>query len=126
VLVNCTAGSTVDFTVVYPAALPAGARYWKYGPTATTPAPHWYVLPATLSGSTATFSITDGGLGDDDLAANGAVVDQGGPGGATLPPQQVPTLSEWALMVLAALVAFTGMLAGRGRLRPVRARIVHR
>jgi len=107
--VSFTPGATISFTVTYPATLAAGTQYWKYGPTSGTPAPHWYVLPATISGSTAKFSVTDGGAGDDDLAANGTVVDQGGPGVPLAgSPIQVPTLSEWALMLLAAMVAMMG------------------
>jgi hypothetical protein len=121
VLMNCSPGTSITFTVTYPAPLPAGTRYWKYGPTAANTTPHWYVLPATIAGATATFSITDGGLGDDDLAANGTVVDQGGPGG---PPtgvdaMQVPTLSEWAMMVLALLMVALAA-AGPYRAWPLR------
>jgi microcystin-dependent protein len=109
-LSGCTAGSTVAFTIVYPQPLPAGTGYWKYGPTPSDPSPHWYRLPATVSGDTVTFSITDGAIGDDDLSANGTVVDQGGPGapggGA---PVAVPTLSEWMLLALAALLALGGL-----------------
>ena len=53
-----------------------------------TPA-QWYSLGAAnninLTGSTATFTITDGGLGDDDLTVNGTSVDAGGPGVGTTP-----------------------------------------
>ena len=78
---GCTpVGATLNFTVVYPQPLAPGTVYWKYGPTSAVPAPHWYTIPANVAGNTITFSITDGGLGDDDLAANGAVVDVGGPG----------------------------------------------
>lgn len=34
-----------------------------------------------LSGASATLTLTDGLLGDDDLMANGTIVDAGGPGG---------------------------------------------
>ncbi len=69
-------------------------------------------MPATIAGNTATFTITDGGLGDDDRAANGAIVDQGGPGvpggaGATA----IPTLSEWAMLALMGLAARVWRLA---------------
>jgi len=106
-------------SVVWPGALPAGTRYWKFGPTPDSAMPHWYELPATISGNTATFSITDGGLGDDDLAPNGTIVDQGGPGtgGSATAPEPVPTLSEWAMMVLVAMIAFAGMGAMRRRAR---------
>jgi len=111
---GCTPGSTITMAVTYPQPLPAGMQYWKYGPTPTDPVPHWYVLPATIAGATATFTITDGGLGDDDLAPNGTIVDQGGPGGPSgVAP--VPTLSEWAMLLLASLMLLAGMAEGRRR-----------
>ncbi len=104
----CPTGGTLTLTMTYPNSLPPGTRYWKYGPTADNHNPHWYMLPpsqATITGNTAVFTITDGGLGDDDLAANGAIVDQGGPGapgagGAT----GIPTLQEWALLLLGLML----------------------
>ncbi|QJR16695.1 beta strand repeat-containing protein [Usitatibacter palustris] len=105
-LSGCTPGSTVNFTISYPAGHPVGTQYWKYGPEPATPAPHWYVLPATIAGDTVRFSITDGGQGDDDLLANGTIVDQGGPGAPAGSPASVPipTLSEWAMLLLAMLM----------------------
>ena len=95
-------------------ALPAGTRYYKWGPTPGNPTPHWYEMPATISGATASFTITDGGLGDDDLAINGTIVDQGGAGvGAAGGVAAVPTLSAWALMLMAALLALAGLRRGR-------------
>jgi uncharacterized repeat protein (TIGR01451 family) len=119
-LTGCTPGSTITMTIAYPAALPAGTQYWKYGPEPGIPAPHWYVMPASINGSTVVFSITDGGRGDDDLAANSRIVDQGGPGvppaGGLGEPVQTPTLSQWALMVLALmLLAFAAPSLRRRR-----------
>ena len=84
--------------------------YWKYGPTPDNSTPHWYPLPVSIQGNVITFSIVDGGLGDDDLTANGTIVDQGGPGGgggggAT----SVPTLSEWAMFALVMLLGWLGI-----------------
>jgi hypothetical protein len=91
-------------TMTYPLVLPRGTVYWKYGPTALSPAPRWYVLPSSLGSNTMTFTITDGGLGDDDLLANGTIVDQGGPGvGGTGPG--IPMLSPWMLALLALALA---------------------
>jgi hypothetical protein len=119
---GCVAGSSITMTMTYPTALPAGTRYWKFGPTSTNPAPHWYILPATIAGNTATFTIVDGGLGDDDLAANGTIVDQGGPGFGGGGVQQVPTLSQWALLLLASLMVVATMAHARlSRRRPPRA-----
>jgi hypothetical protein len=77
---GCTPGSTLTFVVTTPTELPVRTVYWKYGPTPYDATPHWYAIPATVNGNTVTFTITDGGLGDDDLLANGTIVDQGGPG----------------------------------------------
>ncbi len=115
-------------TITYPEPLPAGAVYWKYGPspagynctgTACT-APHWYQMPpsqAVIAGNTVTLTILDGGVGDDDLAANGVIVDQGGPGVALAAPAggpaAIPTLSEWALAALAAAMLLLGLRAAR-------------
>lgn len=107
VLIGCVPGSTVNFTVVYPQALPAAAQYWKFGPTPGNKVPHWYVLPAAISGNVASFSITDGGLGDDDLLPNGSIVDQGGPALVTVLP--VPTLNEWMVILLALGLAMAGI-----------------
>ncbi|MBL0142398.1 MAG: IPTL-CTERM sorting domain-containing protein [Betaproteobacteria bacterium] len=109
---GCTAGSTITVTITWPAALPAGTQYWKYGPTPTDAAPHWYVLPATIAGSVTTFTITDGGLGDDDLAANGTIVDQGGPGSSGA-ASAVPTLGQWAMIALMLILGLIGMRRAR-------------
>jgi hypothetical protein len=120
-LLACTAGSTVTLTVTYPTAIPAGAAYYKFGPTPSDASPHWYVLPGTLAGNTATFTITDGALGDDDLAANGSILDQGGPGGGGgaggggggSGVRAIPTLSDAALVVLALLLGAAGVVMVR-------------
>jgi uncharacterized delta-60 repeat protein len=80
VVVGGSPGFTATFTLTFPQLLPPGTVYYKYGPTAANPTPHWYQLPATIAANTVTFSITDGGLGDDDLTVNGTIVDQSGPG----------------------------------------------
>ena len=110
-LTGCAVGSTVTITITYPQSI-AGTRYWKYGPTSSDPSPHWYIFPAVISGNTATLTITDGGLGDDDLAANGTIDDQGGPGTST---DGIPTLSEWMLALLALMLLATGAKAARRR-----------
>jgi hypothetical protein len=100
----------LTLTLTYPQALPPGTVYWKHGPTPDDAAPHWYQLPATIAGRVATFSITDGGLGDDDLdGSNGIIVDQGGPGvSAGGDAASIPTLGELARTVLLLMVALIG------------------
>jgi len=104
VLGGCAPGSTITMTITYPSALPRGTVYWKYGPTTATPGSHWYVLSSSLSSATMVIVIPDGGLGDDDLAANGIIVDQGGPGVGTGGPA-IPALSPWMLALLGLLLA---------------------
>ena len=114
-MINCTPGSTVTLVITYPSSV-VGLQYYKYGPTPGNTTPHWYVMPATAAANTMTFSITDGGLGDDDLTANGTIVDQGGPGtGTPGGAEPIPTMSEW-MMILMGLMLF-GMAAGRLRMR---------
>jgi hypothetical protein len=69
--------------------LPDGAEpitYFKYGPTPDDPTDHWYEFMydgetgAEIDGNVITLHFVDGQRGDDDLATNGKVVDQGGPG----------------------------------------------
>lgn len=68
---SCLTGATVTFSVDYGSELPADATYWK----ASDP---WFELDAVVNGSVIQFSITDGGVGDDDGEANGQIVDPGG------------------------------------------------
>jgi uncharacterized repeat protein (TIGR01451 family) len=111
---GCSNAQALVFTITYPQALTPGTRYYKYGPTSADPTPHWYVLPAAIVGNTATFTIVDGGLGDDDLTANGVIVDQGGPG---LPggPNKVPTLDLRALLLLMLLMGAAAAVMIRRR-----------
>lgn len=101
---------TVTITITYPTA--AGTVYWKFGPTPDNASPHWYSMPgATVAGNIATFIITDGGWGDDDLTINRSIVDQGGPGvpgGGAAAANNIPTLSEWAMLLLIGLLGYSG------------------
>lgn len=112
---GCTAGGTVTITLTYPSALPAGAQFYKYGPATAGAAPTWYVHPATIAGNTITYTVTDGGVGDSHPAA-GVITDPGGPGvpgGGGAGVTGVPTLSQWAMLLLAGLIAWLGL----GRVR---------
>ena len=106
-------GGSITLALTYPAALPANASYWKFGPTTGQPA-HWYALPATVNGNTLTVTLTDGGAGDNDLQANGSIVDPGGAGYAA-EAAVIPTLDERWLAVLALLVVSLGAATLRGR-----------
>lgn len=69
--------------------LPPGtvaATYFKYGPTPENPDPHWYeflfdgTTGAEISGNVIALHLVDGQRGDDDLVANGIIIDLGAPG----------------------------------------------
>jgi hypothetical protein len=59
--------------------------YYKFGPEPGNTTPHWYAFNyngttgAQISSSTLTLKFVDGQRGDADLAANGTIVDPGGP-----------------------------------------------
>lgn len=113
---GCTPGSTLAFTISYPLTLPSDTQYWKFGPTPGNATPHWYALPATISGASVRFNITDGGVGDDDLSINGSIVDQGGPGASDAAGVTgIPTLSEWGMLMLTGLLALFGLRQMRRR-----------
>jgi hypothetical protein len=112
-IVGCNPASTVTITLSYPGGFPPNTQYWKYGPTPTQNSPHWYTIPATFSGTTATITLVDGGLGDDDLHADGNIDDQGGPAFMSGP---IPSLSPWALLLLSLVVGWLGSRAA-GRVR---------
>jgi len=116
---GCDTGAVVTVKLTYPETLPANAEYWKWGRTADNTTPHWYRIPATLEGNVVTFVLRDGGLGDDDLSANGRIVD---PSALVVPAvaavggtaTAIPTLSEWGLLLLSLSI---GLLAYQRRRR---------
>jgi len=106
ILSGCGVDGSAKLTITYPSTLPSGTQYWKFGPTTGNTAPHWYTIPVSIAGNTATFTLYDGGLGDDDLLMNGIIVDQGGPGGlGGGGVASIPTLSEWGMIILSSLLA---------------------
>lgn len=112
---------SITLTVTFPTAFSAGVQYWKYGPTSSQTSDHWYTLGAgnnlSLAGNVATFTITDGGFGDDDLSVDGTIIDAGGPSlAATVVPQAAvpaPALDARSLAMLIALLAALGAVAVR-------------
>jgi hypothetical protein len=78
------AGSAVEVKIFLPEdATPES--YYKYGPTSDDGTPHWYefmydgATGAEINGSVVTLHLVDGQRGDDDLARNGSILDDGGP-----------------------------------------------
>ncbi|MFD1709693.1 ExeM/NucH family extracellular endonuclease [Ottowia sp. GY511] len=117
---NCDQGAMVTVKLSFPGALPAGAEYWKWGKSADNTSAHWYPLPASIQGNMVTFALRDGGLGDDDLRVDGNIVDPGAlVVAADVGPTPVPTLGQWALLLLAVFLTglARGGLAGDARRR---------
>jgi len=86
---DIAAGGTTTVTLTFPDDAPDFDTYYKFGPTSDNVTPHWYEFKydaATETGAkidntnhTITLYFKDGARGDDDLTANGTVVDIGGP-----------------------------------------------
>ena len=108
-------GGALTLDIDYPSPVPPGTAYWKFGPTSVNATPHWYTLPATVSGNRISVAFVDGGAGDSDLAANGTIVDPGGAGIGAAPTsaQPVPATRPLVLAALAAMLAIVAL--GRGR-----------
>lgn len=106
-------------TLILPTT-PTLSTYYRYGATPDNTARHWYEF--MLDGSTGAqivheatntrvaLHLCDGLRGDDDLAANGTVLDQGGPGQRAVLADPIPTLNEWGLILLALMLGLTSLL----------------
>lgn len=107
---NCAAA---DVTITFPGSV-AGMTYRKYGPTPESHTPHWYsfmydgTTGARINGNQVVLHFVDGLRGDDDLQANGVIVDQGGPavGNSAV---AVPTMNEWGLIIFMWLAGLGSM-----------------
>jgi hypothetical protein len=93
-----TPGGSVTVTITYPNALPSNAGYMKFINGL------WidWTNQVTVSGNTATYTITDNGAGDSNPAA-GVITDPFVPV-IDVEVAQIPTLSEWAMMLLVSLM----------------------
>jgi len=81
-------GDAATATLHLPPGL-ALVTYQRYGPEPGNPGPHWYeflydgATGAEIAGNVVTLHFVDGQRGDDDLAANGTLVDDGAPARST-------------------------------------------
>ncbi|WP_028605237.1 IPTL-CTERM sorting domain-containing protein [Ottowia thiooxydans] len=105
------AGETLEITATYPQALPGNARVLKWGPPGAGQASRWYDPAATIStsdnGTSISYRVIDDGAGDSNTTDPGVVVD---PIAmvvleSAVAPIAVPTLSQWALLLMGALLA---------------------
>ena len=108
-LVGCQPGSEVTISTTWP-NLNGITGYMKYGQNALSGGHSVWYPPKGLKiqGNTVTFTIKDGDWGDDDLTVNGVIRDPGGP---SIDEQlnAIPTLGQWALMLLGGLLGLTAL-----------------
>ncbi|MBK5963084.1 hypothetical protein CCR95_03005 [Thiocystis minor] len=102
-------GGSVDFLVYVDASIPVNAYYKRDADGV------WRDIATDIrpegTKTRIEFTLTDGDAFDADGAENGTIVDPGGPAWMTrLTPTGIPTLSAWALLLLASLL---GLLAWR-------------
>jgi uncharacterized repeat protein (TIGR02543 family) len=84
---NVEPGGEATVTIYLPADA-SPTSYYKYGPLPDNDTPQWYDFSydegtktgAKIDGNVITLYFVDGERGDDDLEANGVIVDDGGPG----------------------------------------------
>jgi hypothetical protein len=116
-----TPGSSATVTLRF-SDIPAGAKLYKYGKeTGIGDSNKWFEYPATIdfNAKTVTYTLTDGQKGDNDWVANGVINDPVALGlsSSSASVAGIPTLSEWGLMMLSALMALGTFGAMRRRTR---------
>jgi hypothetical protein len=131
-LIQCTPGSTVDVTIRWPGSeIPAGSELWKFGPASPGAADSWFQPASVVINAAAneiTYSVVNNGAGDSDSDPNiivdpiGLAIPDGGvappviPGVPGEPAQKIPTLSEWARIMLMLLIGVATLIQ-QGRRR---------
>ncbi len=100
---------SADVTVTYSQPISAGATYYKeVGGT-------YSAMAATIGGNSVHFTLTDNGTGDADNTV-GTIRDPSGLAfGLAADVSSIPTLSEWGLITLSALMAIFGIRQTRRR-----------
>ena len=79
------AGDAIDVKLYFPTGSTFDT-YYKFGPTPGNNTDHWYEFlddgqtGAKINGNVITLHFVDGKKGDDDLKADGIIIDVGGPG----------------------------------------------
>jgi hypothetical protein len=105
-LVGCTPNATVTMSVTWPQPVQGLTKWGKATPGATTDS-HFAPNNLVINGTTTTYTVQDGALGDDDWQPNGIIVDPAGP--VPLPDAvAIPALQTWALALLSLLAAAMG------------------
>jgi hypothetical protein len=114
--INCNS-ATIKF-IFHGATNLNGYSFRKYGPTPPNfNNPQWYTLPNVVFGqeliggqtvATATFTLTDGGRGDD-TAVDGWINCPAGPGQPEQVISAIPTMTEWGMVILIGLLGMASI-----------------
>lgn len=108
-------GATLTVRITYPSGRLATLTPYKFGPASAGAASTWFAH-GNVVGDSVIYTVTDNGVGDSNPAP-GVIADPfapmllAAPGPATV--QHVPTLGQWALMLLTVLLAGLGLHAQR-------------
>ena len=99
----CGTGATLALTLTFEQPLAANAKFFKFNGST------WAEFPASISGKTITYNVTDNGAGDSN-PADGVITDPVAVGVpvAAANPTPVPTLGQWALVLLSLMAAAVG------------------
>ena len=100
---QCGTGATLALTLTFEQPLAANAKFFKFNGST------WAEFPASISGKTITYNVTDNGAGDSN-PADGVITDPVAVGVpvAAANPTPVPTLGQWALVLLSLMAAAVG------------------
>jgi hypothetical protein len=115
-------GQQVTITITLPQAIPMGTEYWKCQNNT------WVDVTSLLGDddgdNVLTLTITDGGLGDADGAANGVIEEPGAPGqrggapavgGEVYPVDRVAILAPWIALAALIVVAMAVLVVAKRR-----------
>ncbi len=67
-------GTTVNASVQFPSAIPAGAQAWMFGRTSPNDLPHWYQVGSRANANRVQVDIADGQVGDEGAIADDDIV----------------------------------------------------
>ncbi|WP_368731463.1 IPTL-CTERM sorting domain-containing protein [Delftia sp. K82] len=113
------AGAKLQVQVGYPAGSLAGLTMQKYGPHGQPPMQiGWFTPPdLAVNGNSVSYSVTDDGEGDNETTVPGMITDPFAPMLLAAPAAShaIPTISEWGLIVLSALMSIFGLARMRRR-----------
>ena len=100
---QCGTGATLALTLTFEQPLAANAKFFKFNGST------WAEFPASISGKTITYNVTDNGAGDSN-PADGVITDPVAVGVpvAAANPTPVPTLGQWTLVLLSLMAAAVG------------------